>query len=46
MPRGSRPRLASWAEALGAQSTFQFGATEIGAAIRRILLDPGEQRPR
>ncbi|MFQ5558811.1 MAG: dTMP kinase [Acidimicrobiales bacterium] len=30
-------RLAS---ALGARSTFQFGATEIGAAIRAILLDP------
>lgn len=28
------------AEALGAQETFQFGATAIGDALRRILLDP------
>ena len=30
-------RLAS---RLGAELTFQFGATEIGSAIRSILLDP------
>jgi len=28
------------AESLGAVSTFQFGATEVGAVIRRMLLDP------
>lgn len=28
------------AERLGIEATFQFGATEIGEAIRRILLDP------
>ena len=28
------------AEALGAVFTFQFGATEVGAVIRRVLLDP------
>ena len=29
------------ADALGADLTFQFGATDVGAAIRGILLDPG-----
>ena len=28
------------AEALGAVFTFQFGATDVGAVIRRLLLDP------
>lgn len=28
------------AESLGAVPTFQFGATEVGAVIRRILLNP------
>ncbi len=29
------------AESLGAELTFQFGATEVGAVIRQVLLDPG-----
>ena len=29
------------AEALGAVFTFQFGATDVGTVIRRVLLDPG-----
>ena len=29
------------AESLGAVFTFQFGATDVGAVIRRVLLDPG-----
>ena len=37
---GKSTQARRLAEALGAQSTFQFGATEIGAAIRQILLDP------
>ena len=28
------------AESLGALHTFQFGATDVGALIRRVLLDP------
>ncbi len=28
------------AESLGAVFTFQFGATEVGAVVRRMLLDP------
>lgn len=37
---GKSTQARRLAEALGAKSTFQFGATEVGAAIRRILLDP------
>lgn len=37
---GKSTQARRLAESLGAQSTFQFGATEVGAAIRRILLDP------
>ena len=29
------------AESLGAVFTFQFGATDVGAVVRRMLLDPG-----
>ena len=29
---------------LGVELTFQFGATEIGSAIRSILLDPAHDR--
>ena len=37
---GKSTQARKLAEALGAQATFQFGATKVGAAIRRILLDP------
>ena len=37
---GKSTQARMLAESLGARSTFQFGATEVGAAIRQILLDP------
>lgn len=37
---GKSTQARRLAESLGAKSTFQFGATEVGAAIRQILLDP------
>ena len=37
---GKSTQARRLAEALGAVSTFQFGATAIGAAVRNILLDP------
>ena len=37
---GKSTQARRLAERLGAKVTFQFGATEIGSAIRSILLDP------
>lgn len=31
------------ADSLGARLTFQFGATELGAVIRKVLLDPDNE---
>lgn len=41
---GKSTQARRLAEALGALSTFQFGATEVGAAIRHILLDRNNTR--
>ena len=37
---GKSTQARRLAESLGAEFTFQFGATEVGAVIRRVLLDP------
>lgn len=37
---GKSTQVPLLAEALGAVETFQYGATAIGAALRRILLEP------
>jgi dTMP kinase len=41
---GKSTQARRLAEALGAEATFQFGATHVGAAIREILLDPANAR--
>ena len=40
---GKSTQARRLAERLGVELTFQFGATEIGGAIRSILLDPSHE---